>query len=717
MQQGYGIIVLLILCAFIATVEYVFIKNREGSSGTVVKCIQRYAFHVFSLFFATFFFVMSAVKYYLGYQVESLFESFWNMQLVTFVHYGIPMLLMAVIGPVIVVFVFRGFEWRIIRFFNSSMFFTLVYAYFLVRKISNKVYCTAFVIALCATLFAIFYLKKHDIFYASDGNMKKEIVEKLPFVLFWGVLIAFYTPNELYLNNASDFPISYWYFFGKLFLSCVLMMVLIMAGMLLYLTRKQLDIFCTLLFSILMMGYVQGAFLNGDMGSLDGSEHVWETSQIVLNLLIWILCVVILMALTVWKMKTVQKVMRVVCVWIVLTQIVSLGVLIISSDDTQSKSELLLTTDGILEVGEEKNVIVFVLDMFDGRRMDDILEKNPAFLEPLKDFTYYRNATSEFFPTDNCIPFLLTGTEFNEDLLGWYPSYAYDEDALLMDIYENGYDVCLYTKERYVPEALKQIVSNYKEGVERTCDFWELHSLMTQCSRYSMAPFWAKGYYVYDTSDISLLTVDERITNVEDDIPFYNVLTRDGLSVKEGEERKNKFSFFHMHGAHPPYTMTDEFQYIEYDARRGLGVHADGDLQAMGAMKIVYEYLEQLKELGKYDDATIIITADHGTVESLVDEDGNKVQASIPILFVKEANQKKEEIYITEAPVCHEDIIPTVRKEMGMNVDEKTLADYVEGEERTRIFRVRDENSYEKWQVIGNVREFESWELLKSVEQ
>lgn len=40
--------------------------------------------------------------------------------------------------------------------------------------------------------------------------------------------------------------------------------------------------------------------------------------------------------------------------------------------------------------------------------------------------------------------------------------------------------------------------------------------------------------------------------------------------------------------------------------------------QGTGSLKIVYEYLEQLRALGKYEDTTIIITADHG-VGKIVD--------------------------------------------------------------------------------------------------
>ena len=163
---------------------------------------------------------------------------------------------------------------------------------------------------------------------------------------------------------------------------------------------------------------------------------------------------------------------------------------------------------------------------------------------------------------------------------------------------------------------MKDIVSNYEDNVQRTCNMWDLFSVMTQASRYRMAPFIAKNYYQYDSSDIELLVVNDKITNIENDLPFYNKLIREGLCVSEDTEMQSAFRFIHMHGAPPPYIMTEDFQYLEYDARRDDG-WGSGVSQAKGALKIVYEYIEQLKGLGKYDDATIIITADHGYTERL----------------------------------------------------------------------------------------------------
>ncbi len=59
-----------------------------------------------------------------------------------------------------------------------------------------------------------------------------------------------------------------------------------------------------------------------------------------------------------------------------------------------------------------------------------------------------------------------------------------------------------------------------------------------------------------------------------------------------------------MDGSHPPYTIAAKGQYS--DAR------TSAEEQTEGCLRIVSEMLERLKDLGLYEDAAIILTADHG---------------------------------------------------------------------------------------------------------
>lgn len=697
MELKWGIILVLIVCSVLSGV----VNSVWSKKGWLYSL---------PFFFVSYYFVLSAVKWYLGYHKENLLESFWDIQTITYVHYGIPLVIMAIAAPLFLHIVFKERKLEIIQYFDSSFFFAFSCAFLFVRKVNNKIYCIAYLAAWAVTILAA-VLKRTSVKASTDKNALKEKAGRaLMLALYYLVTVVIYTPNELYLNNAEDFPMSYWYFFGKLIVAGIIAAALLLLGMVLYLVKEQFELYTAFMFSLLTVGYIQGLFLNGNMEILDGTQSSMGIDfKTIFNLVLWIVLngVIIFFCL---KKRTAKKIMNVVSIWIILIQLVSLAVIMVSSDDTAPKSELALTTDGMLEINEKNNIIVFILDKFDGRVSDELLEETPEFFESLNDFVYYENATSEFYPTGNSIPFLLTGTKYREDSEENYRQYAYQGEILLTHMHNAGYDTGIYTDKRFVPDEMKNFIANYKEGIRRTCSMSDLFALMTQCSRYKMAPFIIKSYYMYDTSDISLLTVSDEITNIEDDLPFYSRLTKNGLSVSDNES-EGAFRFIHMHGAHPPYTMTEDFQHIDYDARRD-EQWGNNLSQTKGAMKIVYEYIRQLKELGKYDDAMIIITADHGTSYKIETEDGNIVRLQCPILFVKWPEQTQEKMLISSAPVSHANMIASIEKRIGVNVTDEGIEDIGEDEERTRISRIGVSGFTETYEITGNVKDVKSWKLL-----
>ena len=225
-----------------------------------------------------------------------------------------------------------------------------------------------------------------------------------------------------------------------------------------------------------------------------------------------------------------------------------------------------------------------------------------------------------------------------------------------------------------------------------------------------MAPFVVKKYYLYDTSDVGRLVNDDRIVNILCDVPFYESLSQIGVSVSLDDTPK-MFKFIHMYGAHPPYTMTENYQELSYDVWRT----SDDEMalsQMKGSLKIVYEYIKQLKETKKYDNSLIFITADHGA--SIRDENGEETAVNFPILIVKEPYEHNEELIYSYAPVCQDDIIATIRKISGIDSSVKGIGEY-ENEKRIRYFYATSgSRPFWKYQIDGEVCDNDSWKLLYS---
>lgn len=712
MESYIGVSALVLITSMLSTLLFLvgYIKRFHKENDV----IRTYFIQVFSFFIFIFFFILSSVKYYLGYKKESIFESFWDIQGITYFHYAIPMILIGIVGVLFLIFLLGKISLKLVTYFNSSMVLMLFGTFFAVRKMNNRAYCIAFILSLIITLLSINYINKHELRFVRDSQRSKKIKKVLIVLVYWIVTIAIYIPNELYLNNAEDFPMSYWYFFGEIILMSAIIIVLSLVLIVAYMTDFHYEILFVCLFAAVTVGYIQGMLLNGNMSVLDGVSQSWSLQKCFVNILIWLVLAGIVFIFKFKKREIMNKVIMVTSVWLILTQIVSLGFLIITSDATSNKSELTLTTNGMLEIGQEDNIFIFVLDKFDGTIMDELLEEDKSILEPLNDFVYYKNATSEFAPTTNCIPFLNTGTQYSEDTSDDYLSYAYEGNNLITQLNEKGYDIGLYTNKYFVSEDMKEYISNYEEGVNRTCNPWELTKLMMQCSRYRLAPFFLKNYYQYETTDIALLTVSDNIANIENDLPFYNRLINTGVHVSSDTEKKSTYKFFHMHGAHPPYIMTEDFEYLSYDYRRDKEHGGTQHSQARGALKIVYEYIKQLKELEKYEDSLIIITADHGYTNDLFDESGKVISTSFPILFVKEPYNKSDVMITSNAPVCHNDVVSTVKSYIGTNYNnDRTISEILEEENRIRFFKNVGGNEYlTKYEINGDVRDLASWKLL-----
>lgn len=654
---------------------------------------------------------MSAVKAFLGGSENTLFESFWDIEVRTYMNYGIPLLAFSLIAPVIIRFLFKGKGVKLISSFDAFVFIALILVLLLRGKLSNSGYCVAFVTSMCiALLYSVFY--KGEMEYIGKGEYRKCILGILPVIGAWIVTIGIYLPNELYLANYDQFSGSYGMFLAITFFgSIVCGLAMLLAGIFL-LSKKLFKIFSLLLAGIICMGYLQTMFLNGELKALDGVDQIWSVGTQVVNIVIWIL-VILLIVVVGYKKELVEKGCKVLCLYIALIQTVTLGVLIITTDYNGEQSQEAMTTKGSLELAQDGNVLVFVLDCFESSWFEDIMEEDASIIEPLADFTYYRNGTSQFAHTDNAIPYMLTGVAWREDIAGSYPGYAYENSDALSKIAEQGYDIGIYTGAAYLSEAAKALTTNYNDNVRRVYAPVETLELMTKASMYKMVPFILKPAYVYYSGDVFSLAKSDEVWNIDNDLPFYHNLIKNELFVNE--ELENAFRFYHMRGPHAPFYLSGDIKY------EPTGREVTVTSQGSGSLKIVFEYLQQMKELGLYDDATIIITADHGQ-GYILDSDktsGKPDRTSRPIFIVKKPNEHGETLKISDAPVSQAELIPTILEAMGADYSDygRTFEEILEEENRERMYV--DVYSYftVQYTINGDAADINSWDIKKAVYQ
>lgn len=175
------------------------------------------------------------------------------------------------------------------------------------------------------------------------------------------------------------------------------------------------------------------------------------------------------------------------------------------------------------------------------------------------------------------------------------------------------------------------------------------------------------------------------------------------------------FRFYHLKGAHPSFNMDENCREAGSDRNR--------ISQSKGSMKIVYEYMQEMKKLGVYDDATIIITADHGQNDTNIGEQSADPAiydlTASPILYVKLPNEHNDRVKYSNAPVSHTEFAATIINAVGANPDlyGRMFSQISEEESRERLYDFCGKNNRntinQEWKISGDVNDIASWNLME----
>lgn len=589
-----------------------------------------------------------------------------------------------------------------------------LYVYFflgfiILRKLTVEWGFILAMIAIVSFLVDIF-IKKHK--NDSDGRL---VLRDWKLVLFpllaWTISTLIYIPIELYTANPGDFQFDFSHYVFVLTVGMLMIVLCSVVTSFLLLSKKQAKFLYSILFSVVFMGYVQGMFLNKNMGVLTGDSQVWETKAVVINGIIW-LVVILALVFILMKNDKVTTIVTVVSIYLCMVQMVAVVFLIFTGNTNSNAKFKAFTDKGSLEISQGNNVIVLLLDRFDIEFLENAMNINSEIAEELKDFTYYPNATCEFSRTSNAIPYLLTGTSRPRNMSELeYTEYAYSESDFLKQIQNAGYKIGLYTNEDLVPEKYRGVAENNDDDIKKQCGFFSTIFTMMECSKYRMAPLCFKDYYYYYTSVISDLIDNKEIWNIDDDYPFYEKLMEKGLSISKDTDSKGKFYFYHMFGTHGPTNLSENMKPVESGS-------VSMEEQTQASMNIVLEYLKQLKEIGRYEDATIIITADHGVqLDAQYYKENNVVDRTTnPVILIKESKENHDKMIVNEKPVSQSSFIPTVLEalDISYNGSDKVFDDVIEEDNSERTYESVWGDEIDIFAIKGDARIKENWELVYS---
>ena len=452
-----------------------------------------------------------------------------------------------------------------------------------------------------------------------------------------------------------------------------------------------------LLLGVAVLLYFQGALLNGDvLTKLDGNTFDWHNFpvQTYRNLAIWAGVLVVLIVLGTIFPEAARTVCFVVCLALIVAQGIALVTTWVPAD--KSKPNYQLSGDDQFVFSTDENILFITLDQFNPLIFEEQLDADPHFKEVFKDFLYFNNMSSNYSFTFPSLCYLATHVPFDTTVPtreAVYNAWHSDTAQHFYDVlHEHGYEVNLYMESNYAAIGAENMIGKADNVVEAgdlviTPMFFEF---VLDMSLYRYAPIILKNEFCVSTGGIVDISTYKGVKKLRINYDFLSSMEEEGLTLTD---ETNMFQWYHMAGAHFPYVVGADGYYVGEE-------NTDRVQQLHGYLVMLEEFLEELKEIGVYDDATIIISADHGYFECFQ-----------TVGMVKLAGEHRDEFEITKAPVSQEDIMPTILWVLGEDYEDygTTMFDWEEGDVRVRTTRVWGYmRKYPEVEWIGNLDQWDA---------
>ena len=632
----YGLIILIAVIATL-TDRFVF-KKKEKMLVSV------------AVYGALFYWVVSVIRTLSGSGYNFVSYTFFGKELRGYIKVTVLLLAVYAGNTVLSLLIKEKYD-RFVNYWAGYFAVAASLYVVLITQLQMRITLRLGLVAAVAAIITLLLKKDVDI-----ADKKQRYILTTSQLLLFAILYYIVGPLELYAYNADDFLYGFADFYPLLIAGSLIFVVTVTVLVTEFVPEIVYKIYVLIVGAYGIIGYVQSFILNGKMTSLDGSEQVWSTGKIVINIIIWIVLVAVL-AVIAFKVKIWNKIFIGAAGYIVLIQLFTLVFIFLTTDVTSART-MQITEKDSFTVSSDENVIVFLLDAYDTQFVEMVLEDEPDYLAPLKDFTYYNNMESRYYYTDFSLPFLLNAPKQDSlnvtdksETEAWYQGSHF-----LSDISGAGYDINILTERKYIKNIEEGLVSNYTDDGYCILDAEKTMAAFANAMRYKNMPFAIKGIYRYEVFDLFDAIAETNIYRMGTDDVIDKLIKEGGLNVMDD---KKAFRFYHLYGAHAPYYLTEnnEMDYSSCNPRA----------QFRGCLLTVYDYMDKLKEDGLYDNSTIIIMADHGLNPGQVDAltaagETCNADKSNPIFFIKEKGEVKDSMAVDSKETSHDMFFDTIMK-------------------------------------------------------
>lgn len=578
-----------------------------------------------------------------------------------------------------------------------------------------------------------------------EYSLKNKLLTTLLLSFVAPLTVCFFGPFETYCGNISEFTFALGDFLPYVAAISVAIAVAVFV-LLMILDGRAFDIASAVVLALTVLTFAQKYYLNLGVNALTG-DGVGTTEvgplATVLNAFIWVIVIAgaVAAAIILKKQNKARFFVSTALVLVAILVMQTVGCISVASDlGTQSEQSdssgaisensprepSALTYENLNELSKDKNVVFFLIDRFDVRYFENLQKKDPEFLEGLDGFTFYNDYTSLYCRTYPAVASILTGKEndFEDTRLNYFKE-AYTDGGHLRALHNAGYDVNVYTEKYYVYDDayyMSDYVKNLSgiNGYEIDSNL-ALSRDMLRLSLSTCLPFVAKDVVgQMSTPDFNAHAVYEADEDVYDaDMKnVYDYITENDF-VKT--ESKGQFSFIHIYGCHTPIKYN-----LNWEAANDKEKN-DTTMALKQSLTIIYEYIEQMKTLGVYDDATIVITGDHPAAISDTKLIGQTGYASdngtrVTAMLFKKSGDSGTALKTSTAQISQDELWNTIYESEGLTSlkSGESFFDIPEGVDRERRYlfelsvTLEDKTRADEivtYKIVGSARNRDNWSI------
>lgn len=578
-------------------------------------------------------------------------------------------------------------------------------------------------------------------------QITKKLLPSILLSLAAPLTLCFFGPFDIYYGNINEFLFSLGDFLPAC-LAVALLSAILICAVLLLLDGVAYDVACAAIAGISLMFYIQRSYLNEGVASLAGdvgAEAEIGMGTYILNTAIWVIVIGGAICATIFLRKkfaeTITTVVVIAMVALIGMQLVSFAVVSLTSDvytpvlerierngelesgEGAQKEPMALTYENMGELSQGKNIVFFLVDRFDADYYDVMAAKDPEFFDKLDGFTHFNDYTALYARTYPAVASILTGRDHdyftNEPKADKLVKMFGNGGGMMGVLKENGYNINLYTERNYA-YVDASVMADYADNTSGVDEYeidsvWGLGKDMLRLSLSQYLPLVAKnsvGYLSTPTFNSHAIYETEGEMYLVDETSTADLKERLTATEFTKISGKGQFTFIHLFGCHAAYSNTSSKIVPSLEE----------------SFDLIYYYIDQMKAMGIYDDATIIITGDHSAAlsdskmigEANSSDDGTRVTA----MLFKKSGDSGTALKTSTSQISQDDLWNTIFESEGL-LDEKkgeSFFEIPEGENRVRryffeMYKNSKNNDLEynrvyEYEIVGNANDGENWKIV-----